>query len=119
MKAIMTGSHTHTHTHTHARVPTDSHLLGKSWDIAGSTLTHGREKNLSPDFFVATVVLMMYCQDKVLSRSCDYMQIWRAFQFFLVVFDIRVELINISSTRVLKNITRGPHVCTNILARRL
>lgn len=64
-------------------------------------------------FFVAAFVCMKYCKDEVLNWSCDYVQIWRAFQFFLVVFDNRVELINISSTRVLKNIPRGPHVCTD------
>ena len=87
---------------------------------ADSTLTQGRVENLSPHFFfVAAFVFTKCCQDKVLSWSCDYMQIWRAFQFFLVVFDIRVEWINISSTRVLKNIPRAPHMCTNnTLARR-
>ena len=43
MEAIMTCFHTHAHT--------DFHLLGKSLDKAGSTLTQSRVKNLRPNFF--------------------------------------------------------------------
>ena len=59
VKAITTGSHAHAHT--------DSHLSGKSWNKAGSTLTQGRVKNLSPHFIVAAVIYIKYCQEKVLS----------------------------------------------------
>ena len=103
-----THTHIHTHTHKHTRARTDSHLLGMS-----------RDKALNPHNFITAFAYTKHCQDEVLSWSCDYTQIWMAFQFFLVVFDIRVELINISSTRILKSIPRGPHTCTNNKLARL